>query len=69
MIDPKLYRINFLSSGGIWHSILTVSVDMDDKTAELIARDELHNASLATIDWDQIDEVDGHEIYVSGKEI
>jgi hypothetical protein len=69
MIEQNLYKIEFLSSGGKWQCVLTVGVDMDDKTAESIARDYIHNGSIAIIDWEWIEEVDDHEIFVSGKEV
>ena len=67
MIEPKLFHISYLDRSGQHYSFLTVGVDMDDKTAELVAKDQAGH-DIVTVDWYEVDEVDGHEIFVSGLE-
>jgi hypothetical protein len=67
MIEPKLFHISYLDSNGQHYSFLTVGVDMDNKTAELLAENQAgHN--LVELDWYEVDEIDGFKITVNEME-
>ena len=63
MIEPKLFHISYLDSSGQHYSFMTVGVDMDDKTAELMSKRHAGH-DLVELDWYEVDEVDGFKITV-----
>lgn len=67
MVEPKLFHVSYSDNMGQHYSFLTVGVDMDDVTAKIISKDQSGH-DIVTVDWYEVDEVDGHEIFVSGLE-
>lgn len=63
MIEPKLFHISYFDNVGNHYSFLTVGVDMDDTTAEVISKNKAGH-DIVRLHWYEVDEIDGFKITV-----